>query len=170
MHFKHNSFIFWWKMTRSPKCDSVGSKKQFSYWVGIDSPRLTCEDGQHDLGDGGGVEAVLDAGEPVLLLPAISIPVWTQGKHGEIQLLFYYVSISVNALLTNTNIWATRDSIWIIFISFLCSSTSLGPILCTATHILWLLCQFPFCRNISIVELYLSLLKWSVMSWIIGES
>ena len=65
---------------------------------------LTCEDCQHDLGDGGGVEAVLDAGEPVLLLPAISPAVWTQGKHGEIQLLFYYVSISVNALLTNTNI------------------------------------------------------------------
>ena len=78
----------------------------------------------------------------------------------------FYIAIGLNAL-TNTNIWATRDSIWIIFISFLCSSTSLGPILCTATHVLWLLCQFPFCRKISIVELYL---KCSVMSWIIGES
>ena len=166
MHFKHNSFIFWWKMTRSPKCDSVGSKKQFSYWVGIDSPRLTCEDGQHDLGDGGGVEAVLDAGEPVLLLPAISPAVWTQGKHGEMQLLYscwsqrsYKYQYLSNKRLNLNNLYF-----------FLCCSTSLGPILCTGTHILWLLCHFPFCRKISIVKLYLSLLKCSVMSRIIGES
>ena len=69
----------------------------------IDKPRLTCEDGQHNLGDGGGVEAVLDAGEPVLLVPAISPAVCTQGKHGEMQLLPSTIAIGLNAL-TNTNI------------------------------------------------------------------